>query len=339
VLKDDGTPYKVFTPYARAWYGALQQEWFEERVVNDAGRYNTAPSPIPTLDLEQGAAHLLKQFGYDYNPLTEWPVGDGQKRLGYFEKSILDGYKTSRDFVGVDGTSRLSPYLRFGLVSIRECYRIAAKYLPSSLPNHKDLGPEPPNSARKWIAELIWREFYAMILYRFPESVNLEFQPQTRGLNWENNPAHIAAWKEGRTGFPIVDAAMRQLKITGWMHNRARMIVASFMTKDLLTDWRIGEEHFAQYLMDYELSSNVGGWQWAASTGTDAQPYFRVFNPYLQSKRFDPEGAYIKKYVPELQHLNAAEIHEPSPLLAPNYPQPIVNHAAVKEKAIALFKR
>jgi deoxyribodipyrimidine photo-lyase len=178
-----------------------------------------------------------------------------------------------------------------------------------------------------------------MILYRFPESVNLEFQPQTRGLNWENNPAHIAAWKEGRTGFPIVDAAMRQLKTTGWMHNRARMIVASFMTKDLLTDWRIGEEHFAQYLMDYELASNVGGWQWAASTGTDAQPYFRIFNPYLQSKRFDPEGAYIKKYIPELQHLNAAEIHEPSPLLAPNYPQPIVNHAAVKEKAIALFKR
>ncbi len=360
VLKDDGTAYKVFTPYARSWYGALQASWFEERVVNDAGRYNTAPCIIPTLDLEQGAAHLLKQFGYDYNPIAEWPVGDGQKRLAYFEKSILDGYKTSRDFVGVDGTSRLSPYLRFGLVSIRECYRIAVNspLAGESQSNAMRWGATTEKSphgthfaearafplpreggANKWIAELIWREFYAMILYRFPESVNLEFQPQTRGLNWENNPAHIAAWKEGRTGFPVVDAAMRQLKTTGWMHNRARMIVASFMTKDLLTDWRIGEEHFSQYLMDYELASNVGGWQWAASTGTDAQPYFRIFNPYLQSKRFDPEGAYIKKYIPELGHLNLSEIHEPSPLLAPNYPQPIVNHAAAKDAAIALFKQ
>lgn len=338
IKKDDGTPYKVFTPYSRGWYAAFKPQWVEERKVIDKGRYHTSAAPLPTLSLAQGPAHLQEQIGYRYRPLKEWPAGDAPKRLQHFERTILAGYKTSRDFMATDGTSRLSPYLRFGLVSIRECYRMAAAQLPESPPHRKEFGPEPPSSARKWIAELIWREFYAMILTHFPETVHLEFQPATRGLKWQNDPGLIAAWKEGRTGYPVVDAAMRQLLTTGWMHNRARMIVASFFTKDLLSDWRIGEEHFAQYLMDYELASNVGGWQWAASTGTDAQPYFRIFNPKLQSQRFDPSGDYIRHYVPELKALNAAEIHAPSPLLASGYPAPIVEHAAVKEKAIALFK-
>lgn len=346
ITKDDGSAYKVFTPYSKAWYAGLNESWYGERAVKDKGRYADVKPPLPTLDASSPQA-LLAQIGYEYAPLATWPASDGQKRLKHFEKSILGNYAETRDIPGTDGTSKLSPYLRFGLVSIRECYRAATARLASRASHQpakqRSIGEqvgEPGNSAKKWISELLWRDFYAMILYRFPESATSEFQPQYRDLKWSYDKTHITAWKEGKTGYPIVDAAMRQLLADGWMHNRARMIVASFLTKHLQIDWRVGEEHFAQYLMDYELASNVGGWQWAASTGTDAQPYFRVFNPYLQSKKFDPQGEYIRKYVPELAGLTPDTIHEPAPLLRTGgYPQPLVDHAAARKSAISLFKK
>lgn len=346
ITKDDGSAYKVFTPYSKAWYAALDEGWYADRRIHDKGRYANAKPPLPVLDTSSPQT-LLAQIGYEYAPLAMWPVTDGQKRLRHFEKSILGHYAETRDIPGTDGTSKLSPYLRFGLVSIRECYRAVtarlasrASHQPAKQRSIGEQAGEPGNSAKKWINELIWRDFYAMILYRFPESATQEFQPQYRDLKWSYDKKHIHAWKEGRTGYPIVDAAMRQLLTEGWMHNRTRMVVASFLTKHLQIDWRIGEEHFAQHLMDYELTSNVGGWQWAASTGTDAQPYFRVFNPYLQSKKFDGEGNYIRKYVPELADLANDAIHDPSPLLLPgSYPPPVVDHAAARKSAIALFKK
>lgn len=338
ITKDDGTPYKVFTPFSKAWYEQLNDGWFAERRINDKGRYRDAKSPLPTLSLES-AEKLLSQVGYTYAPLKEWPAEKGRERLAYFEQGILNGYAETRDIPGIDGTSRISPYLRFGLVSIRECYRAAALHLGSDALTRKDFGPRT-QGARKWVAELIWRDFYAMILYRFPDSATKEFQEQYRDIKWSYDKAHIKAWKEGKTGYPIVDAAMRQLLTEGWMHNRARMIVASFLTKHLQVDWRIGEEHFAQHLMDYEMASNVGGWQWAASTGTDAQPYFRVFNPTLQSEKFDPAGNYIHHFVPELKSVLGKDIHSPEDnLLKGTYPPPVVDHSKARNAAIALFKK
>jgi deoxyribodipyrimidine photo-lyase len=194
--------------------------------------------------------------------------------------------------------------------------------------------------ADKWLAELIWREFYAAILYHYPESAHTEWNEKFRGtLAWADRPEHFEAWRTGRTGYPIVDAAMRQLLSDGWMHNRARMIVASFLTKDLRIDWRLGEAHFAQYLMDYDMASNVGGWQWAASTGTDAQPWFRIFNPVLQSEKFDPRGTYIRRYVPELANAPDDQIHAPwQGGLFSGYIPPIIDHADARAAALAMFK-
>jgi len=306
VLKPDGTPYKVFTPFSKAWLAALKPTDLLEQKINDADAYANikAPSGIKVIDASS-AENICKQIGYEYFADDIWQPQNGKKILADFAKNKIDNYVNQRDFPAVDGTSAISPYLRFGLITPRQAYNSGAKSF-------------------KWLAELIWREFYAMILYHFPNTVNEEFQPQYRGLKWSTNQADLQRWKEGKTGYPIVDAGMRQLLQTGWMHNRVRMIVASFLTKDLLIDWRLGEEHFAQLLMDYDQASNVGGWQWASSTGTDAAPYFRVFNPTLQGQRFDPQNIYTKKYVPEF---NTA-----------NYVPPIVNHASVKPKVMALFK-
>ncbi len=327
ILKDDGQAYKVFTPYSRAWRSQLTPASSTPYKMADEGRYcdmreHALAAGFTVIPTDTIAA-MVSAVGYRYHEDALWPVHDVQERLASFIKHKASDYGQMRDMVGKEGTSKLSPYLRFGLVSVRQCVSAALKA-----------------GADKWLSELIWREFYAMILYHYPESQTLEWNPKYRGtLNWSHNEVLLTAWEKGHTGYPIVDAAMRQLLQEGWMHNRARMVVASFLTKHLRIDWRLGEAHFAQWLMDYDMASNVGGWQWAASTGTDAQPYFRVFNPMLQSEKFDPDGAYIRKYVPELSEVRASAIHAPwKQGFKLNYPAPIVDHASAREAALTMFK-
>ncbi len=333
LLRDKGEAYKVFTPYSRLWRAQLTPLAYAPYREQDKGRYaiieesqkRAGEAGLRVLNPQDGPHALLQAVGYRYQPDALWPVDAGQARLQQFMAHHAAEYDEARNSMAAPGTSRLSPYIRFGLVSARECVAAAMAA-----------------GAQKWLSELIWREFYAMILYHFPESATTEWNPKYRKqLQWEDNPTHFAAWQEGKTGYPLVDAAMRQLLTEGWMHNRARMVVASFLTKHLRLDWRKGEEHFAQYLMDYDLASNVGGWQWAASTGTDAQPYFRVFNPTLQSEKFDPDGEYIRRYVPELRDAEAKTIHLPIQGGRPraHYPGPIVDHAQARAAAIAMFKR
>ncbi|MDW8300794.1 MAG: deoxyribodipyrimidine photo-lyase, partial [Anaerolineae bacterium] len=264
------------------------------------------------------------------------------RRLEAFVAAPIYRYHERRDLHGEDGTSALSPYLRFGMVSIRTCYHEAQKARAKT----------SDESARKgvdvWISELVWREFNYQVLARYPYSVRRNLRPAYDAVQWEDNPEYLAAWREGRTGYPVVDAAIRQLLQTGWMHNRTRMIVASFLCKDLLCDWRHGERFFMQHLLDGDVANNVGGWQWTAGTGTDAAPYFRVFNPVGQSEKFDPHGNYIRRWLPELAHLPDKFIHAPFTMSAAeqrhfgviigrDYPAPIVDHDAQREKALRMY--
>lgn len=321
VLKGDGTPYKVFTPYSKAWKAALQADSFGEYKVKLNGRLASVAGE-KSLKLTSAKA-LVEQIGYHYTPHKAWDAADGEKRLKRFIRQGIGGYKLTRDYMAdEEGTSRISPYLRFGLVSIRHCARLAVE--------------QPQYDT--WLGELIWREFYAMILYHFPNTAHEEFLEKYRGLEWSGKESHWQAFIECRTGYPIVDAAMTELHEMGWMHNRARMIVASFLTKDLHIDWRMGDAHFAEWLMDYDMASNVGGWQWAASTGTDAVPYFRIFNPVSQSQRFDPKGEYIRHWLPELKDLSDKEIHMPGKNRPKSYPAPIVDHDKERQVTLAAYK-
>jgi deoxyribodipyrimidine photo-lyase len=336
VAKDDGSPYRVYTPYSKACRAAFIEHSFEEKKVTltqgntaDISHIHAILSEhnIAWINADKGADHILEMIGYSPETDDLWKPEDTLTRLTNFIDHKLNAYKEKRDLPGIDGTSQISPYLRFGLVSIRECARAT-------------LGNDS-KGAFSWMNELIWRDFYAMILYHYPETTELEFIEALRGkIQWRDDEEMFTRWCEGRTGYPIIDAAMRQLKQDGWMHNRTRMIVASFLTKDLQIDWRKGEEHFAQYLMDYDMASNVGGWQWAASTGTDAQPWFRIFNPILQSKKFDPEGVYIRKYVPELKYVSNNAIHEPCKYKKPmDYPAPIIDHFEARDITMAMYKQ
>jgi len=246
----------------------------------------------------------------------------------------VGAYKEARDYPARKGVSYLSPHLRFGTLSIRNLVVFA--------------WADGSGGAQTWLSELIWREFYQMILWHHPRVVSESFRPEYDRIVWDDAPELFAAWCEGRTGYPLVDAAMRQINATGYMHNRLRMIAASFLTKDLGIDWRRGERYFAEHLIDYDLASNNGGWQWAASTGCDAQPYFRIFNPVTQSERFDPQGAFIRRYVPELEHVPLKYIHAPWKMgaadqtaahvrIGRDYPAPAVDHARARERTLARF--
>ncbi len=333
VTKSDGSPYHVFTPYSKVWRSRITPEDLAERKVEDKERYanvehlrtSAVAAGLRVLDLNKGLAALLEQIGYAPADLREWPADAGHERLERFAEQRLSAYANDRNLMAEDGTSCLSPYLRHGLVSVRECARRAWDH----------------PGAEAWINELIWRDFYAMILYHYPQSAHTEFNPKYRDvLNWRQSDEDFARWCQGHTGYPVVDAAMRQLRETGWMHNRARMIVASFLTKHLRLDWRLGEEFFAQHLMDYDLASNAGGWQWASSTGTDAQPYFRIFNPIAQGERFDPNGEYVRRYVPELINIPAGKVHQPWGYnAARDYPKPMVEHTQARAAALHMFKQ
>ena len=234
-------------------------------------------------------------------------------------------YDEKRDIPSIAGTSRLSPYLRTGVLSIRT---ITEQVLSARRSKGRDT----------YYDELLWREFYYMVMSKFHGLKDQPFNDKYKSLEWEDNEEQFEKWCNGETGYPIVDAAMRQLNETGWMHNRLRMIVASFLSKHLLLDWRKGERYFEQKLIDYEAASNIGGWQWAASVGTDAVPYFRIFNPTTQSERFDPDGTFIRKYVPELKHITDKSIHFPDPSERDNYAMPIVDHKEARERALERFK-
>jgi deoxyribodipyrimidine photo-lyase len=276
-----------------------------------------------------------------------FPPGEAeaQRRLREFvggEELSIYRYAEGRDRLGVEGTSRLSPYLRFGMLSA--CQAVVAA--------HTAMEAAPEADAREgagvWLNELIWREFFQAILYHFPHVLEQSFRANLQAIRWENDETAFAAWREGSTGYPVVDAGMRQLAKTGWLHNRARMIVASFLVKDLLIDWRWGERHFMLHLVDGDPAANNGGWQWTAGTGTDAAPYFRVFNPVLQGKRHDPQGVYVRRWVPELAHVPDELIHEPwrmasdvqqesDCVIGKDYPSPIVDHAWARQRALAAY--
>ena len=299
VLKDDGLPYTVFTPYSRKWKRVLDERNMEPL------------SSVDTLDIgswakvngEEVGIPTLEAMGFDpaSGDAAGWSAFSGPLNL-----EVVKRYEERRDTPSVMGTTRMSLHLRFGTVSIRSLAKIGMK--------HSD----------KWLTELIWRDFYQAILHHFPHSAQDAFRPQYDRIPWRHDEAGFKAWCEGRTGYPLVDAGMRELNATGFMHNRVRMVVASFLCKHLLVDWRWGERYFAERLLDYELASNVGGWQWASGSGCDAAPYFRVFNPESQMKKFDPKGVYVKHWVPEWG--------------TSAYPQPVVEHKFARQRAIDTYK-
>jgi deoxyribodipyrimidine photo-lyase len=291
ILKDDKKPYTIYSPYKRKWLKKIKPFYLKSYLTYKyfQNLYPDKSFAIPSIE----------------------SIGFKKSRINFPDKeyeSVLDGYLNTRDFPSVKGTSRISVHLRFGTISIRDLVRAANI-----------------NADKTWLQELIWREFYMMILWHFPHIVHTSFKPEFDNIRWRNNEEEFEAWCQGRTGYPIVDAGMRQLNETGWMHNRVRMITASFLTKHLLIDWRWGEAYFARKLIDYEQASNVGGWQWAAGSGIDAVPYFRIFNPDLQTKKFDPGLGYIRKWIPE--------IDDPF-----KYPKPIVEHQSARERALKAFK-
>ena len=292
VCKDDGTPYTVFTPYSKKWKATLKESDYQPWATEDKFDQFVNLKPVQLIS--------LKELGFEEVDM-EYPSIEVKAEL-------IKKYQQQRDFPAVDGTSRIGVHLRFGTVSIREMVRQSMKL------------------SETYLNELIWRDFYQMILANFPRvGQGLTFKPEYESIPWRNNEQDFERWCAGETGYPIVDAGIRELNETGFMHNRVRMIVASFLTKHLLIDWKWGEAYFADKLLDFDFASNNGGWQWAAGTGCDAAPYFRVFNPYLQTKKFDPDLKYIRKWVPELETLN--------------YPTPIVEHEFARKRVLEVYSK
>jgi len=293
VLKDDGLPYTIFTPYANKW---------KARLTDDDLTSYESEQYMKNLAKQQQVESLVSipELGFIDEKIHDIPDRK-------FQKDIIESYHENRNFPHLDATSKLSVHLRFGTISIRKLARLA-----------KDRN-------ETYLNELIWRDFYQMIIYHFPHSVQGSFKKKYDKIQWEQNEEHFKAWCTGKTGYPLVDAGMRELNETGFMHNRVRMVVASFLTKHLLIDWRRGEAYFAQKLMDFELASNIGGWQWAAGCGCDAAPYFRVFNPTAQQEKFDKQKEYIQKWVPEFG--------------TSSYPSPIIDHAFARDRVLNRFKQ
>jgi deoxyribodipyrimidine photo-lyase len=337
VLKNDGDPYQVFTPYRRKWSSLALP---------------TAQSVLPTPDT------IVTPLDVESEPIPSEPApsaavpfapgeDEAARRLHRFidwEGSPVYRYDSRRDRLDQEGTSQLSPYLRFGMLSARQAVVSALTAIETA----------PSEGAREdaqaWLFQLVWREFYIAILHHFPEVLETSFRPELRNIMWSGDRKAFRAWCDGQTGYPVVDAAMRQLAQTGWMPNRARMIVASFLVKDLLIDWRWGEKWFMEHLVDGDPAANNGGWQWTAGTGTDAAPYFRIFNPITQGKKHDPDGHYIRRWVPELSEVERAAIHEPWKMeletqqrvrciIGRDYPEPIVDHAAARGRTLETYAK
>jgi deoxyribodipyrimidine photo-lyase len=320
--------YSVFTPYRKVW---------DER-VDQFSRVFAKPDTQPKLDLESSPIPAeVRHFQSVPDWIERYPAGESeaQRRLQSFAKRISD-YNEHRDHPSIDGTSELSPYLAAGVISPRQCLEMARQQCEGQTEN---------KGAEVWISEITWRDFYTHVMVGYPRvSKHQPYKQKTGKIKWRDDKDDFQAWCEGRTGYPIVDAGMRQLNQTGWMHNRLRMVVAMFLSKNLLIDWRQGEQYFMTHLIDGDLAANNGGWQWSASTGTDSVPYFRLFNPFSQSERFDKEGTYIKQYCPELQPIPAKALHDPKKLAraieqsGADYPSMIVEYKRGRERALAAFK-
>lgn len=291
VVKDDGTPYKVYTPYSKKWMEALKN------------------NPIKNYNSESHLSRLVKTSNLFSLTLEDIGFNKSKQKISTYDttETLINQYEAARNFPSKEGTSKLGPHLRFGTVSVRKMVKKALK-----------------SDNITFLKELIWREFFMQILWHFPNTITKSFKPQYDAIQWRNNEEEFKAWRKGKTGYPLVDAGMRELNETGFMHNRVRMLVGSFLCKHLLIDWRLGEAYFAEKLHDYEMASNVGNWQWIAGCGVDAAPYFRIFNPTTQIQKFDKDHTYIKKWVPEYQELT--------------YPQPIVEHKFARERCLKVYK-
>ncbi|AOE87376.1 deoxyribodipyrimidine photo-lyase [Pseudomonas sp. TCU-HL1] len=331
VLTQSGTYFQVYSQFRKVCYQRLH-----------TALPGCLPPPRPQTGLGIASdvpPSQLEGFATPTERLRHlWPAGEdaARERLEAFAQEELWCYEQRRDFPAHSGTSQLSPYLAAGVISPRQC-------LHAALRNNQGEFDSGNPGAVTWINELLWREFYKHILVGFPRvSRHRAFRRETESLGWRRAPEELAAWQQGRTGIPIIDAAMRQLLDTGWMHNRLRMVVAMFLTKNLLIDWREGERWFMRHLIDGDLAANNGGWQWSASTGTDAAPYFRIFNPISQSQRFDPDGHFLRHWLPELAHLDKRDIHNPASLGGlfgvAGYPAPLVDLGASRERALMAFK-
>lgn len=338
VMTGAGSPYSVFTPYKNAWLKKVDAFYLSAYPVS---RHADALAPRPEGDCSE--VPTLESLGFERTNLHELklpsgPVGAAELMQDFRER--IDRYDDARNYPAVKGPSYMGPHLRFGTVSVRALAREA----------HERAAKGSPGAAT-WLSELIWRDFYNQVLHHHPRVVGHAFKPEYDAIKWDHGKAAdalFAAWCEGRTGYPLVDAAMHQLNQTGYMHNRLRMVTASFLTKDLGIDWRRGEAYFALHLNDFDLASNNGGWQWAASTGCDAQPYFRIFNPVSQSEKFDAEGKFIRRYLPQLAKLPAKLIHAPwlarpielaeaGVVLGKQYPHPVVDHDEARARTLERF--
>ncbi|URI09348.1 DNA photolyase family protein [Aquincola tertiaricarbonis] len=338
VMTGAGSPYSVFTPYKNAWLKKVDAFYLSAYPVS---RHAGALAPRPESDCSE--VPTLESLGFERTNLHELklpsgPVGAAELMQDFRER--IDRYDDARNYPAVKGPSYMGPHLRFGTVSVRALAREA----------HERAAKGSPGAAT-WLSELIWRDFYNQVLHHHPRVVGHAFKPEYDAIKWDHGKAAdalFAAWREGRTGYPLVDAAMHQLNETGYMHNRLRMVTASFLTKDLGIDWRRGEAYFALHLNDFDLASNNGGWQWAASTGCDAQPYFRIFNPVSQSEKFDAEGKFIRRYLPQLAKLPAKLIHAPwlarpielaeaGVVLGKQYPHPVVDHDEARARTLERF--
>jgi len=318
VVKQDGGPYAVYGAFARAW-----------RAAGVPSTRDVLPPP-DRLPAPPALASDAIPAATD-PPLFPAGEAEAQRRLARFTRGPLARYADARDRLDLDGTSTLSPYLRFGMLSARTAVATAAA-----------AGRRGSRGAGRWLGELVWREFYLAVLWHVPDVLRRPFDERVGRIRWRHAPEAFRAWCDGRTGYPIVDAAMRQLAATGWIHNRARMIVASFLVKDLLIDWRAGERWFQRTLVDGDPAANDGNWQWVAGTGADAAPYFRIFNPVLQGRRFDPDGDYVRRWVPELAGVRDAAVHEPWELdrdPGRTYPPRIVDHDEARARALAAYAR
>jgi len=332
ITTNDGDPYSVYTYFWKKWRDREKEPVYDapdaDTLVGDPGEFEELPTP-GDLAFEETDADV-EPAGYEA----------ARERLAEFCESAIYEYAERRDYPWEEKTSKLSAHLKWGTVGVREVYEATEDAMAGADDD------DERESVEEFQAQLAWREFYTHVLHFNPEVVTRNYKEYQEGIDWREDDEELRAWKDGETGFPIVDAGMRQLREEAWMHNRVRMIVASFLTKDLMLDWRHGYDHFREHLVDHDTANDNGGWQWAASTGTDAQPYFRIFNPWSQQERYDEDAEYITEYVPELSNVDADTIHGWHELgvdergrLAPDYPAPICNHGERREEALAMFKR